>query len=406
MNASAALPASEQSIDDLERITFEQLEEDPYPVYARLRATAPIARLPVLDEWLVTRWDDCVAIGGMQDALVPGHDVDDEFFGVPSVLRLEGEEHRRLRQGIDARLRPRAVGSYIEEAARPVAVDYIERLRPAGQADLTTELFERISVRVVGNQLGLHDVDDESLVRWFHTLSAGHTNLDEDVDRAAAATASLAEIDAYMREKIERLRREPDQSIIAHMLHGGVPEGEEPRSFDDVMPSIRVIILGGFQEPGNAIANTFHGLFTRPEQLAALAADPGRLAAPALQEGLRWIAPIGTVARTSRTEIAYGGAVIPAGARIQLVVASANRDDARYDDPDIYDLERMMHPNATFGYGEHYCAGHFLARGIGQIAIEETVSRLPGLRPHPELPIEVSGFVFRGTKHLPAVWEA
>ncbi|GAA1062050.1 cytochrome P450 [Agromyces bracchium] len=398
-------PVTPTSIDPAS-ITLADLERDPYAMYAALRASAPVAHLPALGEWLVTRWDDCVAIGGRHDDLVPGHEIDDEFFGSPNVLRIEGDEHRALRAGIDARLRPRVVNSYIEDAARPVVIEFLERIRPNGEADLTSELFERISVRVVGDQLGLADIDDTTLVRWFHTLSDGHTNADGDEERAAAASASLREIDRFLRDRVERLRREPDHSIIAHMLHGGIPDGVEPRGYDDVIASIRVIILGGFQEPGNAVANTFLGLFSRPEQLTALAADPERLAGPALQEGLRWIAPIGTVARTARNDITHGAMRIPAGARIQLAVASANRDESRYEDADRYDLDRMMHPNATFGYGEHYCAGHFLARGIGRIAIEETVRRLPGLRPHPERAPEVLGFVFRGAKHLPAVWDA
>ncbi|MFJ4224276.1 cytochrome P450 [Microbacterium sp. NPDC089695] len=387
-------------------ITLADLERDPYEVYASLRPQQPIVWMPALDAWLVTRWDDCVAIGGQHDDLVPGHDVDDEFFGAPNVLRIEGDEHRGLRAGIDARLRPRVVKSYVEDAARPVAIDYIEQVRAKGRADLTTEVFERISVRVVGDQLGLRDVDDATLVRWFHTLSEGHTNAEGDTERASAAASSLAEIDSFLRDRVERMRREPDGSIIAHMLHGGIAPGGEPRRYEDVIGSIRVIILGGFQEPGNAVANTFLGLFSRPEQLSELAADPERLANTALQEGLRWIAPIGTVTRTARNDIERGGVVIPAGARIQLAVGSANRDESRYEEAERFDLDRMLQPNATFGYGEHYCAGHFLARDIGRIVIEETVRRLPGLRPDPTEPAVVSGFSFRGAKHLPAVWDA
>lgn len=383
---------------DLGAITYEALDLDPYPIYQQLREHAPIAYIPAFDEWFVTRWDDCVTITTTPGALAAGRDLDDEFFGTPNVLTLEGNDHKSLRAGIDTTLRPRAVKAYFEAAARPVVTDYVERLRPAGGCDLTTDLFERISVRVVSNQLGMSDLDDDTLVRWFHVLSAGH-----DI-RDGAEAAVAAEIDAYMRRRIDTLRRDPDDSVLSHMLHGGRDDGN-PRDYDDVMPTLRVIILGGLQEPGHTVANAFFGLFSKPDQLAAVTADPHTLAAPALNEGLRWIAPVGAVGRTARTDITIRDVTIPAGGRVTLVVASANRDPDRFDSPDQYDLNRMLLPNASFGYGEHYCSGHFFARQLGQMVIEETVTRLPGLRPDPDNEPVVSGYGFRAAKNLPARWD-
>lgn len=386
-------------------VTFDALEgPDPEGLFENLRTQAPIVYAPQADLWLVTSWDACSAIAALPDAHTAGGEDDNRFFGTPNILSMEGAAHRELRRGIDEELRPRAVRGYVDELARKTVVDYIERIRPLGRADLTTELFERISVRVIGDKLGLGDVDAETLVRWFKTLSEGlEQQSRENADAAVAAAAAVREIDDYLRDRVAQLQQHPDASIISHMVHTGTPDGH-PRSFDEVAPSIRVIILGGFQEPGNAVANTFHGLFTRPEQLALLAADPQRYAAPALEEGLRWIAPIHAVQRTSTREIVTEWGRIPSNTPMMLVVGAANRDRARFADADRYDLERSFLPNATFGYGEHFCAGHALARALGQIVIEETVTRLPGLRPDPEAQPEVSGFFFRGAKHVPARW--
>ena len=171
------------------------------------------------------------------------------------------------------------------------------------------------------------------------------------------------------------------------------------------MPSIRVIILGGFQEPGNAVSNAFLGLFKNPEQMEVLRAHPDAYASLALHESLRWIAPIGVVARLTAEEIEVAGVTIPAGAQVGLIVASANRDEERYQHPDRFDLTREKESHATFGYGNHHCSGHFLAKSLGEIVVEETVARLPGLRADPNRPAEVSGYLFRGTKSLPAVWD-
>ena len=391
------------TIPVLDDIDLAELERDPYPVYARLRREAPIAYVPAIDEWLVTRWDDCNAIAERTDAFMGGHPIDDVFFGPYNILRMEGEDHTNMRVGIDARLRPRVVKSYLDPMARPIVIDYIERIRDAGQADLATELFEKISVRVIGNSLGLGEMDDETLVRWFHVLGGGRANETGDPEADRRSAEAVAEIDAFLTDKVARYRDEPDDSIISHMVHGGATNG--PRTYEEISPSINVIILGGFQEPGNSVSNSFHGLLDNPDQLRALQEDPAGLSTAAVQEGLRWIAPIGQVSRTLLKDVDHAGAVIPADAKLSLVVASANRDESRFENPEAFDLSRPFLPNATFGYKHHFCAGHHIARGLAQITVEETARRLPGLRRDPDREAEVRGYLFRGVKSLPALWD-
>lgn len=401
---------AEQTLERTEfhpdEITFETLEGDPYELFERMRTFAPVVYSPKTNLWLVTSWDACTAIGAMHDSHTAGSEDDDRFFGVPNVLSMSGTSHRELRAGIDNQLRPRAVRTYGEELSRPIVIEYIERIREQGRANLTTELFEKISVRVIGDKLGLGEIDDDKLVDWFKTLSMGleHQNRENEEASDAAASAT-SEIDDYLRELVERLRETPDSSIISHMVHTGRPDGK-PRSFEEVVATIRVIILGGFQEPGNAVANTFHGLLNRPDQLAKLAAEPEKYAAPALEEGLRWIAPINSVERTATEDIVTEWGTIPEGTPFILVVGAANRDHGRFERAEEYDFERTFLPNATFGYGEHFCAGHALARSLGEIIVEETARRLPNLRRDPEGEVEVSGFFFRGTKQLPVLWDA
>jgi cytochrome P450 len=391
---------------DVTAITVDALDADPYPIYDELRAIAPIVYLPQIDEWLVTSWDDCRAIGALKDSvqLAPGHPVDQEFFGGDSVLTLSGEKHAQLREGIDRSLKAGPVAQFLDDGGRETAIRYIDEIVPLGRGDLSVDLFNKISVRVVGNRLGFGDVDDETLVRWFEALSGGLSNKDGENEASFRAQSTLQEIDGYMGDKIAHLRQNPDDSLLSHMLHVGVPEGEGPRTFDAVMPSIRVIILGAFQEPGHSVATTFWGLLNEPEQLRELQASPHEFAPPALREGFRWIAPIGVVAAHPRTDFTYGGVTVPAGAPLSLVVAAANRDPAKFDDPHRFNMHRERTVNATFGYGVHHCSGHQLAKGLGEIMVEETARRLPNLRLDPDSPATVSGYLFRGAKSLPVVW--
>lgn len=379
---------------ELESVTWDDLEIDPYPTYRTLRTQVPVAYLPGTESWVISTWDDCAAIDA--DPAVEHRDpITDEFFGTPNVMSMAGDEHRRMRVGIDATLRPRALRSRIE-ASRPVLIDYIEAIRPLGRADLVAELFERISLRIVGDYIGLTDVDDETLLSWYHAL------LSEPDD---TTTLTLDGMHIQVREKIARLRTAPDDSVISHMLHDGLDDGQSPRDFDDVMPTLRVIILGGFLEPSNSIANAFYGLFGEPEQLADLVANPAELSGPALEEGLRWMSPIGATQRTVRDDIQVHDVVVPAGAVLQVSVASANHDESRYQQPEKYDLHRAPSPHAAFGHGAHHCAGHAIARWIGTAVIEEAVTRLPGLRAAPDSQTAPHGWLSRGVKSLPAVWD-
>jgi cytochrome P450 len=391
---------------DPREITIEALNADPYPIYDELRTIAPIVYVPQIDEWLVTSWDDCRAIGALKDSvqLAPGHPVDREFFGGENVLTMSGEQHRGLREGIDKSLKSGPVARFLEDSGRDTVIQYIDEIAHLGRGDLSVDLFSKISVRVVGDHLGFTDVNDETLVNWFEALSGGLSNKEGENDASRRASATVREIDDYMRDKIEFLRGNHDDSLLAHMLHVGLPDGAGPRTFDEVIPSIRVIILGAFQEPGHSVATAFWGLLNEPDQLRELQAKPAEFATTALREGFRWMAPIGVIAANPRTDFTYAGVTVPAGAPLSLVVAAANRDPSKFKNAHRYDMHRQQTVNATFGYGVHHCSGHQLARGLGEIMVEETARRLPGLRLDPDSPAIVSGYLFRGAKSLPVLW--
>src|ERR1700727_2859446 len=127
-----------------------ELDENPWPIYAQLRREAPVTYFPLSGEWLVTRWDDCDVVGTHEDLYEPSDDYEprERVFGSPNVLTMSGPDHKGLRQGIDPHLRPRSVNGYIEDLCRPIARRFVEQVREHGAADLTTEVYEPISVRV------------------------------------------------------------------------------------------------------------------------------------------------------------------------------------------------------------------------------------------------------------------
>lgn len=386
-------------------LTGENLFRDPYPVYARLRKEAPVCLFPETGEWFVTRWADCQTIG-MKDAIFGPSDSsgrpEAKVMGMPNVLSMTGEEHKCLREGIDENLAAEKVDGYVDRLTRPVAQRFIAALQKRGEADLTAELFEPISVRVIGDLIGLVDVDVETLTRWFHALNGGlqHPN---DPAAGAACDRARTEIDAAMRPIIDRVSERADDTLTSHVVHGGMPAGKV-RSFDEIMPTMRVILLGGLQEPGHGAANATLGLLQNPDQAVAVAADPATLALRAYDEGLRWIAPIGVTPRLAGEDFELAGTIIPKGASVAIIMASANRDEERFENADAFDLNRKRKPHAAFGYRPHFCSGHYLSRQIGRISLEEAFRSLPNLHLDPGREVVTKGWRFRGVLQLPARW--
>jgi aromatic O-demethylase, cytochrome P450 subunit len=385
--------------------TPEQLDVDPYPTYARMRDEAPVTFVPWAGIWFVTRWDDCVQVGTDTEAFrgAENHPTLNRVFGAPNVLTSVDPDHRDLREAVDPLLRPRQVNTYIEDLARPIARRALAAIADRGEAEIMGDYLEPVSVEALGELLGL-GVDPETLRRWFHGLNVGVSNAEEDPEKFAVADAITAEIEERLDPLLSALEAKPDGGMLSHMLHGGRGDAG-PRARDAVLPSLKVILLGGMQEPGHAAGSTLLGLFTRPDQLARVAADPA-LIPTAVTEGMRWIAPIGAVERQATQDVELHGQAIAAGDIVEIILSSANRDERRFERPDAFDLDRERRSHMAFGNGEHFCSGHFFSRQLERIALEELFAGLPGLRADEEREPVVRGWTFRAPKQLPVRWDA
>ncbi len=385
-----------------ESITVEDLDDDPYPVYARLRAEAPAAWVPAVGLWLVTRAAD-VEFVTTHPELFSAH-VDssplDRSFGGPTILTVDGSTHLDLRRSLDAKYKPRVVASYIDDLVTPIAQAALDALlaRPEQRAELMASYFEPISVLSLGAVLGLGHLSAETLQDWFHGLAMGAINFENDPEKQRINDETAARIDAELRPLMERLQRDPDGSTIASML-----TVQRMRTIEEVLPSLKVIILGGMQEPGHGAGSCLYGLLSNQEQLALMRAEPGRWD-DAVHEGLRWVAPIGTQTRQAVADVDVAGTVIPAGGPVGAVVASACRDESEFDDPDRFDIRRERRPNAAFGYGPHFCAGHAFARGQERIALRLLVDAMPDLALDPDHEVAFRGWEFRAPGELHVTW--
>ncbi len=263
------------------------------------------------------------------------------------------------------------------------------------------DYFEPVSVLGLGRMLGLGHLDGDTLRRWFHGLAQGAINFEDDPARWVVSDAIGAEIDRELAPVFERLDEEPDGSIIATMLEHA--EGSLEERIAQILPTLKVILLGGMQEPGHAAGTTLAGLF-EADQVAEVAAAPERLVPLAVEEGMRWVSPIGTQTRRALVAAELGGVEVPAGANLGVLVSSANRDRAVFGSTaDAFDLHRPRRNHAAFGFGPHFCSGHHFARVQMRIALRRLLERFPTLARHPERAPVFTGWEFRAPRNLDVV---
>ncbi len=380
---------------DLASVTVANLETDPYPIYARLRAQAPVAYVPALDVWMVTRWAD-VESALLDPHSFPAHVQDsptDEALGGISMMTTDGEPAKQRRRPFDSTLRPRAVEAAMPQVFERLCSEALDRIERAGGGDLLTQYFEPVSVLSLAHAIGIAEaVDGLTLVRWFGGLAAGVSNYEKDPVKAAFCSEVSTEIDDVVRPLFERAMVAPDDSMLSNLIHAA--EGTVEERIDWAMPSLKLVLLGGLQEPAHGGATITHCLLTHTDQLDAVRSDPD-LVATAVEEGLRWTAPIGNLLRSVHPGTSLGGRQFPDDARVILVVASANRDREIWGPTaDHFDISRPRRTHLSFATGPHYCIGHHFARAQLRIAIRMLLERFPRLRLDP-----LHDVVFRGHEY-------
>jgi cytochrome P450 len=385
-------------------VTVEELDRDPYPVYARLREEAPVCFVPAVSLWFVTSWADVEHAATRPDVFAARVEPSplERTMGGESILLVDGERQKRLRNMLDPSLRPRVVEATTPDLIEALVAGLLDELDGRGEAELMSEYFEPVSVLGLGQVLGLGHLDGDTLRRWFHGLAEGAINFEDDPAKWEISDAVAAEIDVELAPVFERLHEEPDGSTISTMLaHAG---GTLEERVATILPTLKVILLGGMQEPGHAAGSTLVGLL-ESGQIQTVTDDP-TLIRDAVEEGLRWLSPIGTQTRRALVDVELGGVTVPAGANLGLLVSSANRDREVWGPTaDDFDLCRPRRNHAAFGFGPHFCSGHHFSRVQMRIALTRLLERLPGIRLDPERPPVFDGWEFRAPQHLHVRWD-
>lgn len=383
-------------------ITVEALERDPYPIYAQLRADEPVCFVESVGLWLVTRWDDVQHVDKSPELFTGETEPStlNRTFGT-NLLGSEGEYHSRIRSIIYPWFRVGAIGDYPDEVITPIAHELVDAFADRGEADLLAEFAEPLSARVLKRALGLEFVEEQTLRRWFAELAEGAANFEGDPGRQQVADAASAEVNETLAPVIERLEREPDDTLLSSMVHTEVAGQKLTR--EEIQSNLKVMIVGGLQATTDLIALSLWAILSHPEQLERVQADP-KLIDPAIEEAARWHSPVGTSTRQTTRDTELAGVKLEQGSLVAAVLASANRDERNWTEPERYDVGRKEGSHLAFATGPHLCIGARLARYETRTAWRVLLERLPGLRLDPSRPVEISGWEFRSPNELKVQW--
>ncbi|MFB7848788.1 MULTISPECIES: cytochrome P450 [unclassified Streptomyces] len=383
---------------------------DPYPAYAALRAAGRVHRFEPTDQWLVPHHADVSAL--LRDRRLGRtylHRFTHEEFGrTPppaehepfhtlngqGLLDLEAPDHTRIRRLVSKAFTPRTVEQLVPTVRR-LAAELVDSFVEAGGGDLLTAVAEPLPVAVIAEMLGIPESDRAPLRPWSAAI-CGMFELNPSDETARAAVRASLDFSAYLRELIEERRRNPGTDLISALI-AAHDEGE--RLSEQEMISTCVLLLNaGHEATVNTTVNGWWTLLRHPEQLAALRADHGLLPT-AIEELMRYDTPLQMFERWVLDDIEIDGTVIPRGSEVALLFGSANRDPARFTDPDTLDLARRDNPHITFGAGIHFCLGAPLARVELAASFGELLRRAPDMRLVAE-PEWNPGYVIRGLKEL------
>lgn len=373
---------------------------DPYPFYALLRDLAPVHHDDALDGWVLTRHADVTDVLRRTTVVRPStatlmarlpHDVLAQMN--PFISRMDSSlpfsnrpNHTRLRKLMNRSFTPRAM----EHRRTIVEQTCSELLDNFTGGDFLAEVAYPFPARVVMDLVGVPREDQRQLTRWgtdvMKTLGEGQFGADP-IAVARTSSAAMDDLMAYLRDLLTERRHRPANDLISEQLRASDADlfGErgEWQSDDELIVNIISLINAGLETTANHLGNGVLALLRNPAQLDLLRTEP--IAATAAEELLRYDSPAPIITpQLASEDLEIGGHRIRAGELLFPVLGAANRDPARYTDPDRLDLKRESAvTHLTFGAGIHYCVGAFLGRLEGQVLFPMLAAKFPDLRLDP-----------------------
>lgn len=401
----------DNSADIAARFELHNLGADfianPYPTYRALREHQPVKRLEN-GSYFLTRYDDLIAIykntksfssdkkiefkPKFGDSLLYEHHTTSLVFSDPPL-------HTRVRKLISGALTPRAIAG-MEQGLITLIDTLLDRIAAKGLADLIEDFASAIPIEVIGNLLDVPADEREPLRAWsLAILGALEPTISPEVFEHG--NQAVAEFIIYLEDLIARRRKNPgnpETDVLTRLILGEA-DGEKltPK---ELLHNCIFLLNAGHETTTNLIGNGLVLLHDHPEQRALLHAQPD-LIKTAVEEVLRYESSNQLGNRITTEAVELGGIHVPAHTQVTLCIGAANRDPSQFDQPEVFDIQRVSNRHLAFASGAHACAGMSLARLEGQIALGRFVARFPNYK-LTSSPVRSPRIRFRGFLHIPA----
>ncbi len=364
---------------------------NPFPTYRQLRNVAPVHRAKLPDgrtAWLVSRYDDVnellrdkrfvksVANVPRQPGQAPIKEMWMPGFLQPlskNMLDLDHGDHTRLRNLVQHLFTPKLV-EQMRQQVEQVANQLIDKALRKGQMDLLADFALPLPVTIIATLLGVPEQDRMRFARWSNAFVNASSNFD-----MVLGLPAMWQFTRYVRQIVAQRRAQPADDLITALVQA--EQTGDRLSEDEVVAMIVLLLIAGYETTVTLISSGMWALIQHPVQLAALRDQPV-LIKSAIEELLRFASPVAMATeRYAQEEVTINGVIIPRGGLALAVLASANHDERRFEQPESLDLQRADNRHVAFGQGVHFCLGAPLARLEGQVAINLLLERLPNLRP-------------------------
>jgi cytochrome P450 PksS len=370
-------------------IASPEFKANPFPFYARLRAEAPISRtiMPTGEpSWLITRYDDVVAVlkderfvKDMANALTPAEAARQPWFRKVfkplerNMLNLDPPHHTRLRALVQKAFIPPMIEQMRVRIQR-LTNDLLDAVQGQGRMDLIHDYALPLPTTIIAEMLGVPVADRHAFHRWTAAMVSAATSTWGLMKAVPNAWALMR----YIRKIIEKRRAHPEEDLVSALVR--VEEAGDRLSKEELAAMVMLLLVAGHETTVNLIGNGMLALLERPDQMDKLRHDPP-LIKSAVEELLRYTSPVEMATeRYAREDVTMGGVTIRRGEMVYGVIASANRDERPFPNPDALDITREPNKHLAFGLGTHFCLGAHLARLEAQMAITTVLDRAPELR--------------------------
>jgi cytochrome P450 len=379
----------------------------PYDWYRSMRATQPVFYDPQYSVWHVFRYADVervlteYATFSSDPRTMEWEGLTDEAPILSSILRMDPPRHRQLRSLATLAFTPRVVAQ-MEPRIRAITNTLLEQAPATGEIDVIRDLAYPLPVTVIAELLGVPAELRADFKRWSDALVSD--NFNEGEEAQSALFAEIQGMYQYFSQVLEERRQHPGNDLISALLKAEI-DGQH-LSDTELLGFCALLLVAGNETTTNLIGNSILCFDQYPETVELLrnnrALIPG-----AVEEVLRYIAPVKAMSRFTKVETTIGEQHIGAKQAVIAWIASGNRDEAQFPDAEHFNAQREPNRHLGFGHGIHFCLGAPLARLEARIALDAMLDRFPGRWQVPDAPLEAvqSSIVF-GVKKLPMIWNA